>query len=73
MLVVRAGKDAFAGLNDAIDTFVAAALKRNLPLTVVNHAQAPHAFDLLDDSSETRRTIDCVVDFATDALVDRVE
>jgi hypothetical protein len=63
MLIVRAGRDAFAGLNDTIDAFVAAALACNLPLTVINHSSAQHAFDLLDDSQETKRMIEQVVEF----------
>ena len=50
----RSCGNAFAGLNESIDAFVLAALKRNLPLTVINHAHAQHAFDLLDDTDETR-------------------
>lgn len=62
MLIVRAGRDAFAGLNDTIDGFVVAALARNLPLTLINHSNAAHAFDLLDDSEETKRVIEEVVE-----------
>ena len=69
MLIVRAGRDAFAGLSDTIDAFVAAALARNLPLTVLNHSNAQHAFDLLDDSQETKRVIEQVVEFVKAALI----
>jgi hypothetical protein len=54
LFVVRAGQDQMPGLNDALDRFVAAALTVNLPLTFVNHASGPHAFDLLDDTTTTR-------------------
>ena len=47
MFLVRAGKDQFPGLNDAMDRFAARALAANLPLTLVNHANGPHAFDLV--------------------------
>lgn len=63
MLIVRAGRDAFAGLNDTIDTFVATALARNLALTVINQPDAQHAFDLLDESEETKRVIEKIVEF----------
>jgi hypothetical protein len=56
LLVIRAGADAFEGLNQSVDAFVRHALDRNLPLTLVNHARAPHAFDL-EDSSEATRTV----------------
>jgi hypothetical protein len=33
------------------------ALKRNLPITFVNHATGQHAFDVFDDSNESREII----------------
>jgi hypothetical protein len=57
LFIARAGRDQFAGLNDALDRFVAAALARNLPMTLVNHADAPHAFDLDHDSDTTREIV----------------
>src|SRR5262245_56714828 len=53
LFLVRAGRDQ-PGLNEVIERFVAAALARNLPVTVANHPAAPHAFDLVDDSDESR-------------------
>jgi hypothetical protein len=44
-------------LNEALDRFVDDALARNLPITVVNHAAAPHAFDLFHDSDLSREII----------------
>src|SRR5207302_5773029 len=57
LLIARAGQDQFAGLNAALDRFVSGALACNLPLTVVNHPQGPHAFDLFHDSAMTREII----------------
>jgi hypothetical protein len=57
MFLARAGRDQFAGLNDAMDRFVARALAANMPLTLVNHANGPHAFDLFDDSDRSREII----------------
>ena len=57
LMIVRAGNDQTPRLNDTIDRFVAAALARNLPLTLINHATAPHSFDLLDDSETSREVI----------------
>jgi hypothetical protein len=68
MLIVRAGQDAFTGLNAAIDSFVAGALERNLPITLINHTRATHAFDLLDDGEQTRRIVRDVVQFMKDEL-----
>jgi hypothetical protein len=57
LFVARAGQDQFAGLNDSIDRFAAKALAANRPITVVNHAAAPHAFDLLHNSETSREII----------------
>ena len=57
LLVVRAGRDAFPQINPSIDAFVRHGLRRNLPLTLVNHHRAPHAFDVDDDSEESQRVI----------------
>jgi hypothetical protein len=54
LFVVRSGTDEMPGLNTALDRFVAYALAANHPLTVVNHPDAPHAFDLFHDSTTTR-------------------
>ena len=50
----RAGRDQFPAMNASIDRFVAKALAENLPITLVNHAEGPHAFDLFDDSRTSR-------------------
>jgi acetyl esterase/lipase len=63
LFIARAGRDQFAGLNDALDRFVAKALARNLPLTVVNHPTGPHAFDTADDSETTRDIIRSILGF----------
>jgi hypothetical protein len=63
LLVARAGQDQFSGLNESIDNFVAGALRRNLRLTLVNHADGPHAFDLFHDSDTTREIIRQILTF----------
>jgi hypothetical protein len=63
LLLVRAGKEQFQGLNEALDRFAAAALEENLPLTLINHAPAPHAFELYDDSPASRNVIDAMLAF----------
>lgn len=63
LFLVRSGRDEMPGLNAAIDRFVAAALARNLPVTLANHATAPHAFDLLDDSDTARELIGWILAF----------
>jgi len=57
LFVARAGQDEFPRLNEALDRFVADTLARDLPMTIVNHAGAPHAFDLVHDSDATREII----------------
>lgn len=68
LLVVRAGRDAMPGLNETIDAFVRAAVARNLDLTLVNHSDAPHAFDLVHDTPRSRSVIGEVVAFLREAL-----
>lgn len=63
LLLIRAGKDAFEGLNETFDGLTSELLRRNLPVTIVNHANAAHAFDLMDDCEETRHVIRHVLDF----------
>src|SRR6185295_18085054 len=56
LLVLRAGQDQFR-VNESLDGFVAGALEKDLPVTLVNHAGVPHAFDLFVDSEATREII----------------
>ena len=57
LFLVRAGREHFPGVNEALDRFAAAAVARNLPITVVNHATGPHGFDLEDGSDASRGVI----------------
>lgn len=63
VLVARAGRDEMPGLNASLDRFVSAALERNLPVTVINHAAGPHAFDVFDPSPGSRAAIEQTVGF----------
>jgi hypothetical protein len=63
LFIVRAGQDQMPHLNETIDRFLAGALSHNLPVTFVNHAQAPHAFDLVDDSESSREIIRQILSF----------
>jgi hypothetical protein len=63
LFLARAGRDAFAGLNQAMDRFVAQALAANLPVTVVNYPEAPHAFDLFADTAASRAIVRLTVAF----------
>jgi len=68
MLIVRAGRDVTPGLNATLDRFVAAAAERQLAVTVIEHADGPHSFDLVDDSPRTREVIEEVLAFLGRAL-----
>lgn len=57
LFVARAGQDQLPHLKEAMDRFVVKALGANLPLTFVNHADAPHAFDVFHDSDASREII----------------
>jgi len=63
LFLARAGKDQFAGVNESLDAFMAGALNRNLPVTLVNHAAGPHGFDVFDDSETTRHIIGQILAF----------
>lgn len=54
LLITRAGRDQFPAMNASIDRFLRHGLIENLPMTFVNHAEGPHAFDLFDDSRTSR-------------------
>ena len=68
LLVVRAGQDQTPSLNASFDAFVAAALGRDMNITVINQAGAPHSFDLFDDSDASRATIRSVLSFLREHL-----
>jgi len=51
------------GPNDALDRFVGAALAVNRPVTLMNHATGPHAFDLFDDTRTSRDIVKRVLAF----------
>lgn len=63
LFIVRAGQDRFAGLNDTIDYFVTGALINNLPVTLVNHADGEHGFELYDDSMKSRHIVRHILEF----------
>jgi acetyl esterase/lipase len=63
LFLARAGNDATPGLNEGLDRFVAAALERYLPITLVNCPSAPHAFDLFSDTEASRAAIRQILAF----------
>jgi hypothetical protein len=72
LFIVRAGQEQFPHLNESIERCFAKALTLNRPVTLVNHATGPHAFDLLDDSDTSRLIIRQLLDFLTSELTPAV-
>jgi len=68
LLIVRAGQDQTPLLNVSVDSFVTAALARDLPLTLINQPGAPHSFDLFDDTDASRSTIRRILSFLAERL-----
>jgi hypothetical protein len=63
LFVARSGKDETPRLNEALDRFLSHALACNLPITLANHAAAPHAFDLVHDSETSREIVRQILTF----------
>jgi acetyl esterase/lipase len=68
ILIVRAGRDAMPGLDASMQRFLAAAPARGVEIELVDHADAPHAFDLVDESPATHAAIDRVLAFLREQL-----
>jgi hypothetical protein len=62
MFIVRCGHDD-AGLNQTLDRFVSEAITANLPVTFVNHATSPHAFEINVDTAFSHHLLDSMVSF----------
>jgi acetyl esterase/lipase len=61
--VARAGRDEIPGVNASIDAFTAAALAKNVPITLVNHPAGSHGFDHRDDDARTRESLEMAIAF----------
>ena len=68
LFIVRCGLEQFAGVNESIDSFMARALSRNLPVTLVNHATGEHGFELSDDSKASLDVVRAMLAFLRDKL-----
>jgi acetyl esterase/lipase len=62
LFIARAGRDA-PSINAGIDRFTAAALRLNMPLTVMNYAEGDHGFDGLNDTPQSRAIIESALRF----------
>lgn len=56
LLIVRAGKDA-PFINDSLDMFVTTAIKHNVSIEFINYREGVHAFDVENNSEQTREII----------------
>lgn len=63
LFIARAGLDAVPTLNDSIDRFIQTAMTRNASITVVNHPQGLHAFDIQNDDERSREIIEAALTF----------
>jgi hypothetical protein len=50
-------------LNEAIDRFIAVALRKNATIDVMNHPTGQHGFDFRDDNERTREILARTVEF----------
>jgi hypothetical protein len=57
MLVVKAGRERNAGINESIDRFAAAAARRGARVQVLTHPTGIHAFDVLQPGARSRALI----------------
>ena len=63
IFLVRSGRDETPGLNQSLDRFAEQAIESNLPLRLVNLPHAPHGFDTLHDTEESKTTIQEILTF----------
>lgn len=63
VFIARAGRDQLEGLNESIDEFVRKALAKNVQITLINHPNGRHAFDVLDDDKRTHEIIALAIEF----------
>ena len=70
-LMVRAGLDA-QFLNMGIEQFIQAALQMDVRIEMVNYPEGMHAFDIFQNTAETKAVIKKTVDFLKKNLTDPV-
>jgi hypothetical protein len=63
LLIVRAGQDKVPYVNQSMQSFLTIALKQNLPITLINYTDAPHAFDVSTDNGTTNMIISNTLEF----------
>ncbi|HEV3456402.1 MAG TPA: type II toxin-antitoxin system PemK/MazF family toxin [Thermoanaerobaculia bacterium] len=63
IFVAQGRKDEVPTLLDTVDRFAAQAFARGVPLTLMSHPDAPHAFDNQIDDNRTREIVRASLDF----------
>ncbi len=69
LFIVQAGRDQFPHLNDSIAHFIKRATARNTPFVYVNYSQGHHAFDVTDNSEQSRKIIKMTLEFLRANLI----
>ncbi len=62
MLVARAGQD-IPLINNTIDAYITRAIAQDAPLTLISYADGQHAFDILDNTDQSREIVKQTLDF----------
>lgn len=62
MLITRAGQDV-PNINGTIDAYVARAIAQDAPMTLISFADGQHAFDVLDNTDQSRVIVQQTLDF----------
>src|SRR5262249_22714098 len=66
LLIARAGREETPGLAAAVQRLPGA--PHGVPLTLIEHAEGPHAFDLSDDSPRTHEVVEEILDWLARTL-----
>lgn len=63
LFLARAGRDSIPTLNERLDRFVGSAIAANAPITIMNHPNGAHGFDVENDDERSREIIRAAVAF----------
>jgi acetyl esterase/lipase len=63
MLIAKAGRETFAGINVSIDRFVGEARTLGAPVTLIEHANGVHGFDAETNDERTLEIMTATLDF----------
>jgi acetyl esterase/lipase len=70
IFVAKMGEDNPA-INQSVDAFIEAAKRRGPPPQVVNYAQGVHAFDIEQNTDESRKVIGSAIEFVKQHLLEK--